>query len=430
MSLTVSVWILFILFIGAAVINVPIAYALCFAGSVFVYMTNLVNQEMLIQTIFATTDNFPLLAVPFFIIAGELMSTGGIAKRLVDLAKTLVGRFTGGLGAIAILACMVFAAISGSGTATAAAIGGILISIMIDNKYNKDHAPAIVATAGALGPIIPPSIFFVLYGVIASVSIGKLFLAGVIPGLLIVLFLLIANYIICKRERYPILDQKYTLKEKLIAVKDAFWALMAPVVVLGGIYGGFFTPTEAAVASVVYSVIVSVFVYRQISFRDLPDIFIRGGLTASTILIILGPAAFFGKLLAVARVPQMLGDWLVHISSNPMIFIIVVNILLLISGMLIEGTAALTILSPLLVPIARIYDIDLVYFGVLICVNLSIGLFTPPFGLNLFITSRIAQTDFMKTLRYLWPQLITALAALAIIIAIPQLSTWLPSLLK
>ena len=427
MDYTLAVWLLFLLFIAAGVINVPIAYALCFTSIVFVYMTDLVNQEMLIQTIFATTDNFPLLAVPFFIIAGELMSTGGIAKRLVDFAKMFVGGMPGGMGAIAILACMIFAAISGSGTATAAAIGGICIPIMIENKYNRNHSASIVACAGALGPIIPPSIFFVLYGVIANTSISKLFIAGVIPGLLIVLFLLITNFFLCKREGYPILDKKYSAKEKLQSVKDAFWALMAPIVVLGGIYGGFFTPTEAAVVSVVYSAIISVFVYREIGIGDIPAIFIRASLTAATILIILGPAAFFGKLLAVAQVPQMLSQWLTNITSSAILFIVLVNLLLLIAGMLIEGVAALTILTPLLIPIAAAYKIDPIHFGVMICVNLSLGLFTPPFGLNLFIASRIAETDFSKTLGFLLPQLVATFLALAVIIVFPKISTWLPS---
>ena len=429
MALEFAVWLLFILFLAAAAINVPVAYALCLASAVFVHMTGLVNHEMMIQTIFATTDNFPLLAVPFFIIAGEMLSTGGIARRMVDFAKMFVGHYAGGLGAIAILACLIFSSICGSGTATAAAIGGITIPIMIANKYNRNHAASIVACGGALGPILPPSIFFVLYGVISNTSISRLFLAGVLPGLVLVVCLLVANYFMCKREEYPIFETHYSAKEKLLAVKDAFWALMAPVVVLGGIYGGIFTPTEAAVISVVYSALVSVFIYKEIKIRDIPAIFIRGGLIAATILIILGPAAFFGKLLAVAQVPQMLGQWLTGIASSALAFILLANLLLLVIGMFCEGVALLTILTPLLVPIALAYKVNLIYFGVLICFNLSIGLFTPPFGLNLFITSRIAQTDFTKTLRFLWPQLLAALFALAIIIAFPQLSTWLPSFL-
>jgi len=430
MSIETTMLLLFGIFILCLVIKIPIAYSLCIAGIIFIWQTGLTKIDSLTQTIFATADNFPLLAVPFFILAGEIMSSGGIARRLIEFAKTLVGHQVGGLGAIATLCCMIFAAISGSGTATAAAIGGIMIPIMIENKYKPEHAAATVACAGALGPIIPPSIFFVLYGVIANVSISKLFIGGVLPGLLITLALLVVNFILCRKEGYPIAGEKCSAKDILRALYNAKWALLAPVVVLGGIYGGIFTPTEAAVVSVVYSLIISVFVHKEIKLHDIPEVFKKSSMVAATILIIMGPASFFGKCLAIARIPQFVAGALMDISTSPISFLIIVNILLLIVGMLIEGAAAITILSPLLVPIAIAYNVNLLHFGIIISVNLSAGLFTPPFGLNLFLTSKIAKVPFTKTFPYLWPLVISVVIALAVITFVPFLSTWLPNLLS
>lgn len=429
MSVGMMSLILLGIFIVCLLINIPIAFALCIACVAFIWQTGLTNIDMLTQTIFATADNFPLLAVPFFILSGELMSSGGIAIRLVNFAKTLVGHKIGGLGAIAILGCMIFAAISGSGTATAAAIGGIMIPIMADNKYKAEHSASIVACAGALGPIIPPSIFYVLYGVIANVSISKLFIGGLLPGILVAVALLIVNYFICKKEKYPKADFQFSWRNVLSGLNEAKWALLAPAVILGGIYGGIFTPTEAAVVGVVYSLIISVFVYKELKFKDLPKVFIKGGMIAATILIIMGPAALFGKMLAIARIPQMLSDVLIGITASPFIFLLIINAILLICGMFMEGAAALTILSPLLVPIALSYGVDPLHFGIIMSVNLSAGLFTPPFGLNLFITSKIAGVKFTETFKYLWPQVVAVLVALAIITLVPALSTWLPNVM-
>ena len=429
MSFGMMCLILFGLFIVCLLMNIPIAFSLLIACCVFIMQTGMTSIDMVTQTMFATVDNFPLLAVPFFILSGELMSSGGIAVRLIDFAKTLVGHKTGGLGAIAILGCMIFAAISGSGTATAAAIGGIMIPIMIENKYKAEHSAATVGTAGALGPIIPPSIFFVLYGVIANVSISKLFIGGLLPGILVTISLLIVNFLICKKEGYPKADFKFSWANVIKEFKRAFFALLAPSVILGGIYGGVVTPTEAAVVGVIYSLIVSMFIYKELKLADLPRIFMKGGMTAATILIIMGPAAPFGKMMAIARIPQLLAGVLGGITHSPMILLLIINIVLLITGMLMEGAAAITILSPLLVPIVVAYGIDPLHFGIIMSVNLSAGLFTPPFGLNLFITSKIAGVKFTDTFKYLWPQVFAVLIALAVITVVPQLSTLLPGIL-
>lgn len=429
MSFGMMCLILFGLFIVCILMNIPIAFSLLIACCVFIMQTGMTSVDMVTQTMFATVDNFPLIAVPFFILSGELMSSGGIAVRLIDFAKTLVGHKTGGLGAIAILGCMIFAAISGSGTATAAAIGGIMLPIMIEHKYKAEHSAATVATAGALGPIIPPSIFFVLYGVSANVSISKLFIGGLLPGILVTICLLITNYFICKKEDYPKADYKFSWHNVVTEFKRAFFALLAPIVILGGIYGGIVTPTEAAVVGVIYSLIVSMFIYKELKLKDLPAIFMKGGMTAATILIIMGPAALFGKMMAIARVPQLLAEVLGGITSSALVLLLIINIVLLITGMLMEGAAAITILTPLLVPIITAYGIDPLHFGIIMSVNLSAGLFTPPFGLNLFITSKIAGVKFTNTFKYLWPMVVAVLIALAIITVVPQLSTFLPNLL-
>ena len=286
-----------------------------------------------------------------------------------------------------------------------------------------------MACAGALGPIIPPSTFFILYGVMASVSVSKLFMGGILPGLLVTLCLAIANYFMCKKAAYPLPDSKYTGREIWTAFKDAFWALMAPAVVLGGIYGGVFTPTEAAVISVVYSIVVGLFVYRELKPRDVFLSFVKGGMTSAAIMVIMEPANALGKMLAVARIPQIIADGLMNISSSPVLFLLL-NVILILAGMLMEGCTILTIMTPLLVPIARAYGIDLLHLGIIISVNLSLGLFTPPFGLNLFITSKIANCKFNKTFRPLLSLAIATFVALLVIMYVPALSTWLPKVLS
>ena len=426
MDASIAIFIMFGLFIFCLVIKVPVAIALCIAGIIFTWETKLTNIDTLTQTIFATADNFPLLAVPFYILAGELMGSGGIAKRLVVFAQAIVRRRIGGLGMIAILCCMVFAAICGSGTATVAAIGGIMIPIMIAKGYKPGHAASIVACGGALGPIIPPSIFFILYGVIANVSISKLFLGGVLPGLLVTFTLLVANRILCRMENYPVEGERSSFKDMLAALNQAKFALLAPVVVLGGIYGGVFTPTEAGVVSVVYCLLVGVFVHKELAFRDIPEIFMHSAMVSASILIIMGPASYFGKCMALASFPQLMAEYLRMLSSSPLTFLFIVNVLLIVVGMFVEGVAAITILTPLLVPIALSYGIDLLHFGIVITVNIAAGLFTPPFGMNLFVASRIANIPFTKTFPFLWPLVIGVLATLMLVVVFPFLTTWLP----
>ena len=426
----VSMLILFGVFIVAMLLEVPVAYSCILACAAYIAYAGTTSQTMIVQAIYGTADNFSLLAVPFFMIAGELMATGGIARRLINFAETLVGNKTGGFGAVVILACMVFAAISGSGTATAAAIGGICIPLMREHGYKPEHSAATVACAGALGPIIPPSTFFIIYGVIAGVSVTKLFVGGLIPGLTVTAALLLVNYLQCKREGYPVPDKKYTLSEIWREFRKAFFALLSPIVVLGCIYGGVCTPTEAAVVSVFYSIIIGCFVYRELNFRKVFEAFAKGSMTSAAIMIIMGPASALGKMLSVARVPQVIADGLMSISSSKVLFMLLVNVILIIAGMLMEGCAILTIMTPLLVPIAQAYGVDLLHLGIVMSVNLSLGLFTPPFGLNLFITSRIADVRFSSTFKHLLPLVIGTFAALLIIMYVPQLSTWLPSIMK
>ncbi len=409
--------------------NMPVAIALGISSLVVLIINDLATLNLFITASFGASDSFPLIAIPLFILAGEIMSKGGIAKRLVLFAEKLVGSFTGGLGIITVIASFIFAAISGSGPATVAAIGGIMLPYMINRGYAKPYAASIVASSGSMGPIIPPSILFILFGVISGVSIGGLFIAGIIPGILIGIALIIVNYIICKKEGY-VGGEKSSFKEMLKAFYDAKFALLAPIIVLGGIYGGIFTPTEAAVIAVFYSLIISLLVHKEIGLKDIPDIFMRTSAVSGGVLILVGAAAFFGRVLSLEQIPQYLSELLSGISTNPIVILLIINVFLLLVGMVMETIAALMIFVPLLLPIVVNLGVDPMHFGIIVCINLTLGLLTPPMGVNVFIASRMAGISFEKTFKYLVPIFIALLIVLLIVTLFPQISLFLPTLLR
>lgn len=410
-------------------LNIPIAIAIGIAGVIYCLIEGTIPLSMFIQSSFNASNSFALLAVPLFILAGELMNTGGIAKRIINFSKTIVGSFTGGLGYITIFASLLFSAISGSGVATVAAIGGIMIPAMKAMGYKDSYSTTLVATAGAMGPIIPPSIIFIIYGVIGSVSITGLFIAGIIPGVLVAIALIILNYFISKKEKYHG-EKRSSIREILNSLNDAKFALLTPVIILGGIYLGVFTPTESAAVAVLYCLLVSGLIYKELKIKDLFDIFMRASLTSGSVLIIVGTSIFFGRLLALEQVPQKLADVLLGVTANPYIILLIVTIMLLIVGMFMETIAAILIFVPLLLPIVTQSGIDPTHFGVIVCFALAIGLFTPPVGLNLFVASKIANISFASTWRYLNVFIIAFLIILLVIMYIPQVSLFLPSLLK
>ncbi|KZE38837.1 C4-dicarboxylate ABC transporter permease [Bhargavaea cecembensis] len=410
-------------------IGVPIAISLGVAALVAIYFGSTLPLEIISQKAFTSLDSFPLLAIPFFMLAGILMGKGGVSKRLLNLATTIVGWITGGLSAVTIVASMFFAAISGSGPATVAAIGGFMIPEMIRKRYDSGFAAAVSASAGSIGVIIPPSIPFVLFGVIGSVSVGSLFLAGVIPGLLIGIGLIITSYIIAKKKGYVAQDiDGFSMKDVLKATFDAKWALLIPVIILGGIYGGIFSPTEAAVVAAVYAFFVGKFVYKELSWEDVFESFRESVVINATTMIIIGLSVSFAYFMTLEQIPGQLAQILTDLSSNPLVILLLINILLLIVGMFIDTISALVVLTPILLPIVTEVGVDPVHFGVILVANLAIGFITPPLGVNLFVASSVGNVKFEKIVVGVIPFLLTMIICLLLITYVPALSTWLPGL--
>ncbi|GLB61512.1 TRAP transporter large permease [Cytobacillus sp. NCCP-133] len=402
--------------------TVPIGIAIGLAVLFTILYTGEMPVEFLMKELTNSVDSFPLLAVPYFIIAGEIMGKGGISKRLFNVADSMVGNKTGGIAMATIITCMFFAAISGSGPATVAAIGGIMIPAMVQKGYDKRFATAVVAAAGSIGVIIPPSIPMVIYGVSGSVSIGDMFIAGIIPGIMVGIGLMIYSYIHSKKMGYTGSDQKTTAKGILTAIWEAKWALMIPVVILGGIYGGIFTPTEAAVVAVVFGLVVSVFVYKELKFKDLPQIFVDSALTTASVLVIVGAATAFGRLLTIEQIPNQIAEAMMSISSEPLIIMMLITLLLLIVGCFMDTIAAIIILTPILLPVALQIGYDPIHFGIIMIVNLAIGFITPPLGVNLFVGAGISGLSLEQLSKAIVPFFIAMVITLLVIIVAPQLS--------
>lgn len=409
-------------------LTVPIAISLGFTSLVVIFEKG-VPLTVTAQRLFTSIDSFPLMAIPFFILAGNLMEHGGISKRLIDLADSFIGPRTGGLAIVTIVASMFFSAISGSGPATAAAIGSIMIPAMVSKKYDVRFAASTQAAAGELGVIIPPSIPMVLFGISAGVSIGDLFLAGVIPGLLVGFSLMVVAYAVSKKNGY-VGGQSRTWRERWDAFRRAILALLMPLIILGGIYGGIFTPTESAVVASAYAFIVGMFIYKEIKWKDLQNIFYQTGLMSAIILIVIANAGLFGWIMTSEGIPQMLANWFISVSENKFVFLLLINILLFIIGMFFDGGAAIIILAPILVPIAVQFGIDPVQFGLVMIVNLAMGMITPPVGVNLFVVCQIAHVKLESLIRYLIPYVAVVILDILILSYVPQLSLWLPNVLK
>ncbi|MDF2788650.1 MAG: transporter large permease [Neobacillus sp.] len=410
-------------------LSVPIAVSIGLASAIALWWEGSTPLIVLVQRSFTSIDSFPLMAIPFFILAGTLMEFGGISKRLINLANAFTGHLPGGLAIVTIVTAMFFSAISGSSAATTAALGSILIPGMIKRGYDAKFAGATQAVSGELGIIIPPSIPMILYGVTASVSIGDLFLAGFVPGILIGLALIMTVLIISKKQGYK-REPKRSAKEKLLAIKESFLALLMPVIILGGIYGGIFTPTEAAGVAVGYAFIVGVFVYKEIKLKMLVQVFTQSTVTTATIMFIISSAGLFGWIITRANVPQMVAEFFISISDNPIVFLLLVNLFLLIVGMFMETNASIIILAPLLLPVATELGVDPVHFGIIMIVNLALGMCTPPLGVNLFIASQIAKIRLDQISRGMLPYYLVLLVTLLLITFIPQLSIGLVELFK
>lgn len=430
--------LLLLLLFGA---GLPIAITLASTAAIFMQSSGIPLQAM-VQRMFAALDSFPLAAIPFFILAGAVMEAAGISTRLINFAQAMVGRATGGLGLVTVISAMFFAAISGSSAATTAAIGSILIPAMAARGYSKRFATATQAASGELGVIIPPSIPMIIFALTAGVpvSIGDLFMAGVVPGIMIACSLMLTVYLVSRWKGYglPSVQGLGTLAEGRMpgersvghAFREAILALLMPVIILGGIYGGMFTPTEAAVVAVVYALALGFLVYRTLNAAALMTALRASLLSTVVILLIISAASVFGWVLTANRIPTMIAEGFVALSGDPFVFLLLVNVLLLMVGCFLETGAAIIILAPILTPVAMSMGVDPVHFGILMIVNLAVGMTTPPVGVNLFVACQIANLRIDRILKSMLPFYFVLLLDIAIITYMPQLSLWLPQALK
>jgi tripartite ATP-independent transporter DctM subunit len=410
-------------------LGVPIAIAVAAASiggiAFFTPLPLLVAAQKLMTSI----DSFPLMAVPFFILAGNLMEAGGISARLVEFAKTIVGGVQGGLACSCVLTCMIFASVSGSSVATTFAIGAILIPAMTRHGYPTSFAAALQATSAELGVIIPPSIPLILYGVSAEVSIGSLFVAGIGPGVLIASALMLFVYIYCRVKGWGKNDHVDRL-DFVTAVRQALLALLMPVIIVGGIYQGVFTPTEASVVAVFYALFLGVFVYRSIGWNDLMNVLRKSVISSTVIMFIIAAAGLFSFLITRAGVPAAVGEWIAGTTESKVAFLVAVNLFLFFVGMFIETSAAIIVLAPILAPVAALFGIDLIHFGLIMVVNLALGMITPPLGVNLFAACQVANLPLQRVVPKLIPFVLVCLACLVLITYVPQISVGLLPFLR
>ncbi len=408
----------------ALTISVAVSIGL---AAVFGIQASNANMLLSVKEMFSAINKFPLAAIPFFILAGNLMETGGISRRLVEFAKSIVGGVQGGLPMTCVLTCLIFAAVSGSSVATTFAVGAILIPALIKHGYPVSYATALQATSAELGVIIPPSIPLILYGVSAEVSIGELFIAGIGPGILISLALMTFVYVVCKIKGWGKADGDGRLSVGK-ATWQAGWALLMPVIILGGIYGGIFTPTEAAAVAVFYALIVGVLVYREIKLPNLLIVLRKSVISSAVIMFIIANAGLFAYLITRAGVPDAIGRWLQQVLQSPALFLLGVNAALFFIGMFIETSAAIIVLAPILAPVAMHFGIDPVHFGMVMVVNLALGMITPPFGVNLFAACTVARISLDRIVGQLIPFVLVILACLMVITYFPALSLFLRDL--
>ncbi|KIX15655.1 TRAP transporter large permease [Dethiosulfatarculus sandiegensis] len=419
--------ILFISLIVCFGLGMPIAFSLGVSSVATLGFGSSLPLTLAAQRLFAGTDSFPLMAIPFFMLAGALMENGGISRRLVDFAHSLVGGIYGGLGMVAVLAAMFFAGISGAAAADTAAVGAVSIPAMIRKGYKKGFAAAIQAAGGSIGVIIPPSIPMIIYGVVGGVSIGKMFLGGFVPGALIGGGLMVASYFLCKKAGYK-KDHASSLKEVWRYFADALWALLMPGIILGGILGGVFTPTEAAVVAAVYGLVVGLFIYKELSFKDLPKIFAKAAVSTSTVMLLIGTASIFGWILTAEQVPQSVAAYLTTLTDSPMVLYALVLVMLLVVGTFMETSASLIILTPVFLPVVKQFGIDPVHFGVVMVTALAIGMLTPPLGICLFISCNIARIQLTQIVGFVWPLLGIMIVILLLITFIPGLVMFVPNM--
>ncbi|MGK9232030.1 TRAP transporter large permease subunit [Inquilinus limosus] len=408
--------------LGTMAIGMPIAFALILSGVALMIHLGLFDSQIVAQNVINGADSFPLMAVPFFLLAGEVMNAGGLSRRIVDLAMALVGHIRGGLGFVVILAACLIASLSGSAVADAAALGALLMPMMLKSGHGAGRSGGLIASAAIIGPIIPPSIGFVLFGVIGGVSITKLFLAGIAPGLMIALALCIAWLLVVRREEI-VLPPRRSRRERLRAFADSLWALFLPVIIIVGLKFGVFTPTEAGVVAAVYSLFVAMVVYRELGPGQLFDVFVSAAKTTSVVMFLVAAAGVSAWLITVADLPGQLAAMLDPFMDSPMLLMAVVMLLVVAVGTAMDMTPTILILTPVLMPVIKQAGIDPVYFGVLFIINNSIGLITPPVGTVLNVVCGVSKLTMEELMKGVWPFLLAQLAVLALLILFPELVT-------
>lgn len=420
--------VLFTILFACMLMGLPIAISLGLSSLVTIFFFSQDSLASMSIKLFETSEHYTLLAIPFFVLAGNFMSTGGVAKRMVNFAIAAVGHLRGGLAIASILACMLFAAVSGSSPATVVAIGSIVIAGMVKNGYGKDFAAGVICNAGTLGILIPPSIVMVVYAAVTEVSVGRLFMAGVVPGILLGLMLMVAVWWRAgKMNITP--PPKASFAEVARTFRESMWGLALLVIIMGGIYGGIFTPTEAAAVSAVYALFVALFIYKDLSLKHLPEVFLESAKTTVMLMFIVGNALLFAHVLTTERIPQAIAEQIMSAGMSPWVFLLVVNLILLVAGNFMEPTGIILILAPILFPISQQLGIDPIHLGVIMVVNMEIGMVTPPVGLNLFVTSGVTGMSLMEVTRAALPWLSVLLVFLVIITYVPAISLALPNMI-
>ena len=420
--------IIFVLLLALMLTGMPISISLGLTVLTFLFTMTDVPIESVALKLFTGIEKFEIMAIPFFILAGNFLTHGGVARRMINFATSMVGHWHGGLALAGVMACALFAAVSGSSPATVVAIGSIIMPAMVRQGYPKGFGAGVITTSGALGILIPPSIVMVMYSVSTNTSVGKLFMAGVIPGLMLATLLGLTTWYLARKHDYPRL-KKATWAERLVAFRKSAWGLLLIVIVMGGIYTGIFTPTEAAAMSAVYAFIVAVFVYKDMGFKQVPKVLLDSASMSAMLLYIITNAVLFSFLMTSEQIPQIMADWIIGHHLGMVAFLAVTNVLLLLAGNVMEPSSIILILAPILFPVAMKLGIDPIHFGILMTVNMEVGMCHPPVGLNLYVASGITKMGISELTVAVMPWLLTMLVFLMIVTYIPQISLWLPNLL-
>ncbi|MDR1828051.1 MAG: TRAP transporter large permease [Methylobacteriaceae bacterium] len=407
------------------ILEVPVGIAIGIASLLAIFVGHTLQPGYLARQLVTGCDSFPIMAIPLFILAGDLMGAGGVSKRLLDVANVFFGRMAGGLAIVTVVVCMFFAAVSGSGPATVAAVGSMVVPTMLQRGYGLSFTLACIAAAGSIGVIIPPSIPMVIFGVSTGTSIADLFLAGFMPGMLIGCALITFCHFYCKKMGWKGDETPFSWERAGKAIWEGKWALINPLIILGGIYGGFFTPTEAAGVAAVYAFVCGAFLHRELDLTNIGKPIANAVSTTGTTMVILGCATAFASILTMEQIPQTISAWITSITQNKLIILLMINILLLIVGCIMDTTPAILVLAPILLPVAVSVGVNPIHFGIIMVVNLAIGFLTPPLGINLFVASRVGQTTLDTVVKGILPFILTMLGCLVLITYIPKISMFL-----